>query len=1019
MLKKLFFLGIVLFSLSIQTFGQCLPPTNVVAVSDSMEFQTIGWDSPIDSFYVEFGPEGFIQGTGGYHVVYDTLFTFPYYMPCQTIDVYIARVCNGGLSQMQGPISFSLPPSKYIWPLRVIANWTTTFHLSTRLCGDSLWPSQNGLSFYPLYANDPPDVPSSFAKPRNFAGHALYADGDLDTILSYATPFCESTGANFACFFSYSNNVANPGDNVSLSVHLSDGDTTIYDIFNYSGDEINWKKNLIDLQPYQSSIGSKLRLIFEIDQTTSNNPKWNDVLVSNLMIGDTSTCSKQYLASFSRPSPTSINIARTVNPAYTPHAEYQYGPVGFTPNNGQFGTVKSTSHNVSITNVNQITDWVYVKDSCMSQLNPHAFSKWEGPYHVDSSYTKTLYGYVYLDTNNNCTYDNELIQPYSNVYSYNTSSNNWANSSGFFSITTADTGMQKIVTGSNSSLCNSSIEYLADTILNDTIMLASSTLQRKDYKVLPHPWGSTNFATLQGDTNELRFNVINISPQISLDSFTIFMEFDTTTMEIIDNGFMTYDSISNLYTARIGSLPSLCMIYMSSGSIYSLIQYTLPKFRAKIGAAYLNKNNYVNVYIDSLNFNEVGPNTLQNNSVIFNLKNVAAIDPNDKHVSPEKYTTIQTDRLDYRIRFQNTGNHPATTVVVVDSLPFSITRDNFMLNQTSHSCQTNIDSNNVATFTFHNIQLPDSTTDPEGSQGYIDFSFFLDTPMQIGDSIANRAHIFFDYQPAVITNYAWVKVIDSCDLILPMANFTNNSNSLTSQGDTVTFTSTALNAKNINWYFGDGQTATGPVTSHDYTSPGNYIAKQVVANSCGILDSTMQQIIISDTCDLIQPLAGFSSILSILTFTGFTVDFNSTATNATSVYWDFGDGNQDSGIFVSHTYTTNGTYNVKQTIFNNCNQVDSLSKQIDVYSIGNPELENGGLKVFPNPAKNKVKIECTSKSEIQVKLLDVTGKLVLENTMQGGQHNLDVSELVSGSYVLQLYTSTGEVVGQEKVQIAK
>jgi hypothetical protein len=98
-------------------------------------------------------------------------------------------------------------------------------------------------------------------------------------------------------------------------------------------------------------------------------------------------------------------------------------------------------------------------------------------------------------------------------------------------------------------------------------------------------------------------------------------------------------------------------------------------------------------------------------------------------------------------------------VRVVDTLPSYFNYENVDILGTSHNCNISIDSNNIATFLFYNIQLPDSASDPEGSKGFIDYSIMLDQPMAVGDSVANRAHIFFDYQPAIITNWAWTKIV--------------------------------------------------------------------------------------------------------------------------------------------------------------------------------------------------------------------------------------------------------------------
>lgn len=63
---------------------------------------------------------------------------------------------------------------------------------------------------------------------------------------------------------------------------------------------------------------------------------------------------------------------------------------------------------------------------------------------------------------------------------------------------------------------------------------------------------------------------------------------------------------------------------------------------------------------------------------------------------------------------------------------------------------------------------------------------------------------------------------------------------------------------------------------------------------------------------------------------GLSVDFSQTGTPADSVYWDFGDGTtlSDTSQMVTHTYGSNGTYNVCRTVFNDCGS-DTLCVSVE------------------------------------------------------------------------------------------
>ncbi len=133
-----------------------------------------------------------------------------------------------------------------------------------------------------------------------------------------------------------------------------------------------------------------------------------------------------------------------------------------------------------------------------------------------------------------------------------------------------------------------------------------------------------------------------------------------------------------------------------------------------------------------------------------------AYDPNDIFGfplgdGPEGFIPAET-RLDYRVRFQNTGNMAATTVVVVDTIPAELDLTTFTPGFTSHVA--NIQINQITrevTWTFNNIMLPDSASDPIGSIGHIWYGIEM-ANLVPGDEILNRAFIYFDQNPAIETN---------------------------------------------------------------------------------------------------------------------------------------------------------------------------------------------------------------------------------------------------------------------------
>lgn len=132
-----------------------------------------------------------------------------------------------------------------------------------------------------------------------------------------------------------------------------------------------------------------------------------------------------------------------------------------------------------------------------------------------------------------------------------------------------------------------------------------------------------------------------------------------------------------------------------------------------------------------------------------------AYDPNDKLVRPtypENYALFDEDLI-YTIRFQNTGNAEAYDVVIKDALDQNLDVSTFQYIASSHEevLSTYLDAHQV-TFEFRNIFLPDSTTNFDASQGYVMYKIQTKNNLDDYTIINNNAHIFFDFNPAIVTN---------------------------------------------------------------------------------------------------------------------------------------------------------------------------------------------------------------------------------------------------------------------------
>jgi hypothetical protein len=132
-----------------------------------------------------------------------------------------------------------------------------------------------------------------------------------------------------------------------------------------------------------------------------------------------------------------------------------------------------------------------------------------------------------------------------------------------------------------------------------------------------------------------------------------------------------------------------------------------------------------------------------------------SFDPNDKMESHGAlYSSIELSKrehLNYTIRFQNTGNDTAFNVEVIDTLDNKLDLSTFELLATSHKAELTI-LNNICSWKFKNIKLPDSNRNEPGSHGFISYRIKPASNVKIYDTIKNSASIYFDYNEPIVTN---------------------------------------------------------------------------------------------------------------------------------------------------------------------------------------------------------------------------------------------------------------------------
>jgi len=138
---------------------------------------------------------------------------------------------------------------------------------------------------------------------------------------------------------------------------------------------------------------------------------------------------------------------------------------------------------------------------------------------------------------------------------------------------------------------------------------------------------------------------------------------------------------------------------------------------------------------------------------------VCSYDPNDIAVYPVDCLdrTPIGDNISYRIRFQNEGNAAALDVFILDTLDVNIDPNTLLITGTSHPdlLETRVTSDGAVRFNFKDINLPPLELDSVGSQGYVTFSIETKEGVMEGTTLRNTASIYFDQNPAIVTNEAY------------------------------------------------------------------------------------------------------------------------------------------------------------------------------------------------------------------------------------------------------------------------
>jgi len=181
-----------------------------------------------------------------------------------------------------------------------------------------------------------------------------------------------------------------------------------------------------------------------------------------------------------------------------------------------------------------------------------------------------------------------------------------------------------------------------------------------------------------------------------------------------------------------------------------------------------------------------------------------------------------------------------------------------------------------------------------------------------------------------------------------------------------------------------------------------------VSDICGV-DTSAAVSITETTASGPLPTASFTVNETIIGNTMRVIVDASASTGASSYSWVFSNGSMGSGVIDTNTYLANGTYTVYLTVSNACGSVtDSATVLVNIGIDENPLAQS--LNVYPNPAKDRVRINFTEvgSADVEIYLRDAQGRDVLHRSdrLDGGQYtgDLNLSGLASGVYMIEIHS---------------
>ncbi len=362
---------------------------------------------------------------------------------------------------------------------------------------------------------------------------------------------------------------------------------------------------------------------------------------------------------------------------------------------------------------------------------------------ITSNAQCSIIGYAFIDTDTNCLQNNnELPATGRTVLATKNNSVYYGltNIAGRYEIIVPDTGTYSISVYNNPNICSQphlctdsivTISVVGDSAINNNIAFSPST--SPDYSLLV-----LNSNANPGFIQNYTIYPFNYNGNSTNAAVTVTFTYDSSLTFLSGSGTLQHNTADKTITWTIDTLEQ----YVFSNQPLEVAFNVSPVLQAN------------HVLHNTFSILPVAGDCNPDNN-FFSISNTVSgsFDPNTKEVTPQGAITGRDSILTYTIHFQNTGNDTTHFVIITDTLSQYVEPGSVQTIAASHPYNAfTISAQGILTWSFNPLYLPDSATNETASKGFVTFTIKTKASLPIGTSINNRAAIYFDYNPPIITN---------------------------------------------------------------------------------------------------------------------------------------------------------------------------------------------------------------------------------------------------------------------------